>query len=121
MGSREKRKHPLYRSFGYAGRGIYQAFRTERNLRIHFAAAAAVIICGFYFGLETVEWLFVILAIAGMLTLELINSAIERVVDLVTKEYHPLAGEAKDFAAGAVLVYAVFSVIIGLLIFIPKL
>ena len=60
------------------------------------------------------EWLFILVAIVGTITLELVNSAIERVVDLVTTEYHPLAKQAKDIAAGAVFVYAIFSVIVGI-------
>jgi undecaprenol kinase len=68
-----------------------------------------------------VEWLFVIFAIGGMFALELLNTAIERLVDLVTMEYHPLAKQAKDIAAGAVFLYAIFSVIVGFIIFIPRI
>lgn len=67
-----------------------------------------------------IEWSIVVLLIGGMLALEMMNAAIERVVDLVTLENHPLAKHAKDLAAGAVLVYAISSVVIGLIIFVPK-
>lgn len=75
---------------------------------------------GLVTGLSLLEWMVVIVLIGGMLALEMFNSAIERVVDLATSELHPLAKQAKDMAAGAVLVFAVASAIIGLLIFLPK-
>lgn len=115
------RRHPLYKSFVFAFQGIFESMKTERNLQIHFTVAVIVVFFGFFFKLSTVEWLFVLLAIAGILTLELLNTAVERVVDLATDQVHPLAKQAKDFAAGAVLIYAIFSVIIGLLIFVPKM
>ena len=73
-----------------------------------------------FFSLNWLEWLFILVAIVGTITLELVNSAIERVVDLVTTEYHPLAQQAKDIAAGAVFLYAIFSIIVGIIIFLPK-
>ena len=66
------------------------------------------------------EWFIVLILIGGMLSLELVNAAIERVVDLTTTEWHPLAKQAKDLSAGAVLIYAIVSALIGLLLFIPK-
>ncbi len=71
--------------------------------------------------LSAIEWMFISFAICGVLALELVNTAIERVVDLVTKDIHPLAKQAKDVAAGAVLLYAILSVIIGCIIFLPKI
>jgi len=65
--------------------------------------------------------MFISFAICGVLALELVNTAVERVVDLVTKEFHPLAKQAKDIAAGAVLLYAILSVVIGCIIFLPKM
>ncbi|AGK54961.1 diacylglycerol kinase family protein [Bacillus sp. 1NLA3E] len=111
----------VYKSFSFAIQGIIHAFKHERNLKIHFVAALLVILLGCWLQLTTTEWLFVLLAIGGVITLELLNTAVERLVDLVTKEDHPLAKQAKDIAAGAVLVYAILSVLIGLIIFIPKL
>ena len=76
---------------------------------------------GFYFKINTVEWLVILLVLGVILSLELINTALESVVDLVTDKYHPLAKKAKDTVSAAVLVFAVASVIIGLIIFIPKI
>ncbi len=107
------------RSFGYAFQGIVTATK-EQNLRFHILSAIIVIIAGAMTRLSITEWLIIIFVIALVIGAELINSSIERVVDLASPEIHPLAKEAKDIAAGAVLVFAVASVIIGLLIFLPK-
>ena len=109
----------FFRSFRYALEGIISAF-SEQNLRFHVISAVVVVLAGLFTGLSTTEWLIIILIIAFVIGAELINSAIERVVDLASPDIHPLAKQAKDIAAGAVLVFAVASVIIGLLIFLPK-
>lgn len=111
----------LFRSFQNAFMGIITAILRERNMKIHFFVAAFVIFASFLFKLPASEWLLVLFAIGGVMALELINSAIERAVDLATDEYHLLAKQAKDMAAGAVLVYAILSVIVGLVIFLPKI
>jgi undecaprenol kinase len=111
----------LFKSFAYAFTGIITAIKAERNMRIHLIAAVIILGCSLYFHLSRMEWLFVLFAIGGMLTLELVNTAIERVVDLVTSERHPLAKQAKDAAAGAVLIYAILSIVAGLIIFIPHM
>ncbi|MDE3839650.1 diacylglycerol kinase [Bacillus methanolicus] len=111
----------LLRSFVFAYEGIVSAIKNERNLKIHLVIAVGVIIAGFIFSLSALEWVAVIVAIGGMLSLELLNTAIERIVDLVTDDFHPLAKQAKDAAAGAVLIYAVMSAIIGLIVFVPKI
>ncbi|WP_077214013.1 diacylglycerol kinase family protein [Bacillus dakarensis] len=108
-------------SFQYALKGIKTALAEERNMRIHFSVSIAVILLGLITKITATEWLFVLIAIGGVFSLELINSSIERVVDLVTKEYHPLAKQAKDLAAGAVFIYAILSVIVGMIIFLPRL
>jgi undecaprenol kinase len=118
MDSRDKPVR-LWKSFSYALTGIKTALWTERNMRIHLIASIFVIGCSLYFSVSRLEWLFVIVAIGGMFSLELINTAIERVVDMVTEEYHPLAKQAKDLAAGAVFIYAVTAVVIGIFIFLP--
>jgi undecaprenol kinase len=110
----------FFRSFKFAAEGIKAALIKEQNVRFHFLAAIIVVIAAFFTGLSYTEWLLIILLIGGMIALEMVNSALERVVDLVTAEFHPLAKQAKDIAAGAVLVFALASAIIGLLIFIPK-
>jgi len=110
----------FFRSFLFAAQGIGTALKREQNIRFHLAAAIIVVIAGWFTVLSYTEWLVVILLIAGMIALEMVNSAIERVVDLVTAELHPLAKQAKDMAAGAVLVFAAASAIIGIIIFLPK-
>lgn len=107
------------RSFGYAIEGIITASK-EQNFKSHVVSAIIVILAGYLTGLSRIEWYIVLLLIALMFALEMINTAIERVVDLASPEIHPLAKQAKDIAAGAVLVFALFSAIIGLLIFLPK-
>lgn len=111
----------VLKSFSFAIHGIVSAIKQERNLKIHFAVTFIVIVLGFIFSLSLTEWLFVLFAIGSVISFELLNTAVERVVDLVTKEYNPLAKQAKDVAAGAVLVYSILSVLIGLIIFIPKI
>ena len=81
----------------------------------------SVLIAGIYFKVSKVEWAILLLTSASVLTLELVNTGIERCVDLVTKEYHDLAKAAKDIAAGAVFIMSIFSVIIGIVIFLPKI
>jgi len=107
-------------SFIYAFEGIMQAGQSERNFRFHSFSAVIVIIVGIFSHLSTIEWILIILCIAGMLSLELINSALEKVVDLASPEIHDLAKQAKDMSAAAVLVFAGASAIIGILIFLPK-
>ena len=115
------KKNRLLHSFRYAISGIKEAFKQERNLKIHLIIAIIVIIMGFVLSISFFEWSLIFLAIGGMLSLEMMNSSIERVVDLVTEDFHPLAKAAKDIAAGAVLIFAAISVVIGLIIFLPKL
>ncbi|NYF24915.1 diacylglycerol kinase family protein [Sporosarcina sp. JAI121] len=107
-------------SFVYAWNGIRHGILAERHVKFHLAAAILVISAGGITGLSQYEWFIVILLISGMLALELMNSAIERVVDLITDKQHLLAKQAKDLAAGAVLIFAIASAIIGLLLFFPK-
>jgi len=109
----------LIKSFGYAIVGIITAFK-QQNMRIHFISMIIVLIAGLLTRLSTVEWLVIILMIAMVIGAEMINSAIESVVDLASPELHHLAKQAKDIAAGAVLVFAICSVVIGLIIFVPK-
>ena len=114
-------KDPFYKSLGYAISGIIQCIQKERNIKIHLVFMFLVIICGFLFRLSITEWLVCILLFGLVISLELVNTAIEAVVDLCTQEYHPLAKIAKDTASGAVLISAIASVVIGLIIFVPKI
>ncbi|GGE74459.1 undecaprenol kinase [Priestia taiwanensis] len=107
------------KSFYYAYCGIKHVCTVERNMKIHLVAAGIVLGAGMYFRINQTEWLVLLLVIAGVLALEMVNSAIEATVDLVTAERHPLAKIAKDVAAGAVLLFTCFAVIIGFIVFWP--
>ncbi len=113
--------HNLGKSFSYAWTGIKSAFREEPNFRIHAAAASLAIILGLYFHLSRTEWLVICLTIASVVGLELVNTAIEALVNLISPQIHPLAQLAKDTCAAAVLVGSISAVIVGLLIFVPKI
>lgn len=114
-------KNPLYKSFGYAFEGIFAGIRGERNMKIHCLAVVCVVIAGTVFHISITEWCICLLLFGLILSLELVNTAIEAVVDLVTEDKKPLAKLAKDTAAGAVLIAAVMAAVAGFLIFIPKL
>ena len=111
----------FFLSFKYAFEGIIFALKSERNIKIHLLAACIVVGLGFYFHIQKYEWLILILTIGIMIVVELINTAIERTVDLASAEFHPLAKQAKDIAASACLVFAICSLIIGFIIFLPKI
>jgi len=108
-------------AIGHARDGISHAWQTQQNLRIHSAVAAMVVGLGTFLGLATAEWIAILLCITLVIALELVNTAVEACIDLVTRETHPLARTAKDVAAGAVLVGVVGSVLIGAVIFVPRL
>jgi diacylglycerol kinase len=108
-------------TFINAANGIGHCIRQELNLRIHLLATVAVAGMGFYFSISTAEWLFVIGCCMMVLSMELLNTAIENVCNLISKEYHPLIKIIKDTAAAAVLVCAVGSMIVAAVIFLPKI
>jgi diacylglycerol kinase len=108
-------------SFKYAIAGLKDLFRSQPNARIHFTIALLVLISGCYFNISTIEWLILSICIALVLSMEAMNTAIEYLTDLVSPDYHPLAGKAKDVAAAAVLIIAIGAVFVGLLIFVPKI
>ena len=105
----------------HALNGIEYAVNHERNIKIQILFGIMACILGFLLHISIIEWAILVLVIAMVLALELINTAIERTVDLVTTDYRDLAKAAKDTAAGAVLVMSLFSVIIGIIIFLPKI
>lgn len=107
-------------SFKHALHGLKCAFKTEAHLRFHCFFAILVVIGGFLFQISPIEWGACLLCIGAVISSELINTAIETTIDLITQEHHPLAKKAKDVAAGAVLLWAIISVGVGLLIFLPK-
>lgn len=109
------------KSFSFAFDGLKFLLKHEHNTRIHFVATLLVIILGAYLKLHYFEWLIVILCIAAVWVVEIINSAIEQCCDLYSRAYHPKIKTIKDLAAAAVLITALTALIIGLIIFIPKL
>ncbi|WP_035661486.1 diacylglycerol kinase family protein [Halalkalibacter akibai] len=111
----------LLRSFMYATHGLMYVVKNEQNMQIHLIVTVISLIAAFLLQLPLLHWVILLLVIAGMLSLEIMNTAIERTVDLVTEEYHPLAKRAKDISAAAVFVYCIFAVVIGLIIFIPSI
>lgn len=113
------RRHHI--SFKHAWEGIIAGFKTQPNFRIHSFLSLVALAAGFWLHLSPVEFAIIIFVIATGLAIELINTSIEFTVDLLTDQYHLLAKYAKDTAAGAMLVYALFSILIALVIFIPKL
>ena len=115
-----QKKNPLYKSFGYAFEGIFTCVRKERNMKIHCLAMLCVVAAGFVFRISVSEWCICLILFGMILSLELVNTAMEAVVDLVTEERRPLAKLAKDTAAGAVLIAAIMAAGVGLLIFVPK-
>ena len=118
---KRQKKNPLYKSFRYAFQGILSGFKKERNMKIHCAAMLLVIVAGIILKISVSEWCICLVLFGLILALELVNTAIEAVVDMVTEEYRPLAKLAKDTAAGAVLIAAIMAAGAGILIFLPKL
>ena len=115
----KKRKNPITESFRYAFEGIWTGICNERNMKIHCLAIIFVTLAGTLFQITATQWCICLLLFALVAALELVNTAIEAVVDLVPEEKKPLAKIAKDTAAGAVLFAAIISVIIGCIIFLP--
>jgi diacylglycerol kinase len=104
-------------SFGYAFKGIKDLFITQKNAQIHLVVSIFVIIAAFFFNISKTEWLICILLIGLILAAEAINTALEYLTDLVSPDYHELAGKTKDVAASAVLFLAIAAAIIGVIIF----
>lgn len=112
--------HKFIKGFGYAFSGIAYTVRTQLNFRFHLFAAAAITLAGWFMKISAGEWLSVILVSGLVLCTELLNTAVEVLVDLVSPDYNEKAGRVKDIAAGAVLVAAVIAILTGTVIFIPK-
>ena len=111
----------LWASFGFAVRGIIMVAWPQRNFRIHLLAAAVVSLTAWWLGCSRVEWAILLITMGFVLVSETMNTAIETVVDMVSPEYHELAGRAKDVAAGAVLLAAVTAVGVACVILAPRL
>lgn len=107
------------KSFGFAWKGILTMFKSEPNSKIHLGASVIVISTAWFLDISKYEWLWLMFAISLVFIAELINTAVEHLVDLVQPGYNEIAGKVKDLMAGAVLVAALFSLIVGMLIFLP--
>ncbi|HEX8597227.1 MAG TPA: diacylglycerol kinase family protein [Chloroflexia bacterium] len=108
-------------SFVFAFAGLFYVFRTQRNFRIHIAIALVMALVGWLLGLTLTEWAVLGVMVIVVLAAEMTNTMVEALVDLVSPGYHPLAKVSKDVAAGVVLLTAIGAVVVGLLVFGPKL
>ena len=108
---------PFWRSFLFAVQGFRAAYRTERNIKVMLVIGVCAVIAGFVIGLDLLEWAVIALCCGMVITTELVNTAIETVVDLVSPEFHPLAGRAKDVAAGAELVISITAAVVGIIVY----
>jgi diacylglycerol kinase (ATP) len=109
------------KGFSYAWNGLIYAFSTQINFKFHVFAGFLAICLGLYINLNYAEWLWISSAILIVLIVELLNTAIEILVNLVSPEYNPKAGIVKDISAAAVLITAFFAMVVGLFIFVPKI
>ncbi len=109
------------RSFKYAFQGLFYVIKTQTNMQIHLFAMIIVFTGGIFFKISLTEWLFIVLAVALVLVSEIVNTSIEEIVNFISPEYHKKAGLIKDLGAAFVLLAAIFSVVVGLIIFLPKI
>jgi diacylglycerol kinase (ATP) len=116
-----KRPHSLLISFNYAIEGLIHVLRRERNMRVHFALATVVLVLAFAYDVSRLELMALLIAISFVLIAEMVNTAVEEMIDLSTKAYDPRAKIAKDVAAGAVLIASVVAATIGYLVFIDRI
>ena len=114
-------KHSLFKSFECSARGVARVALTQRSFRIQLLIFVLTVIAGFIFHISNAEWLFIILISGMVLSLEMINTALESIIDLMIEEYRIHAKHIKDITAGAVLVSSLIALIGGLIIFIPHL
>jgi diacylglycerol kinase len=111
----------LLEAFHFAFSGLRYALRTQRNMRIHLAVASAVVIVGLWLELPASQWAVLTLVSGFVLLSEMVNTVVEKLVDLVCPDYHPVAKTVKDVMAGTVLLAAMIAVIVGLLVLGPPL
>ena len=111
--------HSRWQSFRHAFAGLDFVVRNEANMRLHLGAAVAAVALGLLFPLDASEWRWLILAIALVMTMETVNTAIEQACNAITRAHHPAIKAAKDIAAGAVLICAMFASLIGASVFVP--
>jgi diacylglycerol kinase len=109
------------KSFVYAGQGVRAVLKTEHNAWIHLALTLSAVVCGFLLEVSKLEWVSLIIVIAMVWIAELINTAVEKTIDFIALERNPLLKKIKDMAAAAVLIAAVAALLVGCVIFVPKL
>lgn len=117
----EVSKFGLVKSFNAAVEGILYAFKTQRNVKLHFIATALILIASIYFSITKIELILLLITVGLVLITEMINTSIEMALDFIVDRYHPLARIAKDVAAGAVLFASINAVFVGYLIFFERL
>lgn len=120
-GKNKKKSKNIIESFKYAFEGLFFGLKNIKNIRIHLFFTFLVVAGGIFFKMSSIEWLISLLFIALVISLELVNTAIEETVNLAMPNIHPVAKIAKDLAASAVLVSAIISLIAGFIIFLPKI
>lgn len=108
------------RSFRFAVQGVINLFRFENNARFHLIAAIVAILAGFFFQISAIEWALLVTQVALVWAAEAFNTALEKLADAVSTEYHPLIKATKDLAAGGVLIVAISAVVVGGIIFLPR-
>src|SRR3954471_6136185 len=118
--STPRRAPSLIQSFNYAFEGIIHVLRTQRNMRIHFAVALAVLIAGLAVDVSRLELIALLLSVTFVLIAEMLNTALEAAIDIATTSFDPMAKLAKDIAAGAVLIASANAIVVGYLVFAGK-
>ncbi len=108
-------------SFKYALQGMLGFFKSEHNSWLHLSALFIVIVAGLYFNISELEWMLIIVVSGFVIAAEIVNTSIESLTDMVSPEYNKYAGKVKDIAAAAVLVAALTALVVGGIIFIPKI
>ena len=114
----KKQQSSLFKAFGYAFEGIAFTIRTQKNMRIHLVIAALALIASVLLRLHFLEFAVIIICIGLVLGTEMLNTALESLVDLISPQFHPSAKLAKDIAAGIVLIFAIVSAVVGCIIFV---
>lgn len=109
------------RSFKHSFDGIKSFFEVETNAWIHLLSTIIVLVASIFFGVSSIEWMFITISISLVWITEIINTCIERISDLITKDFHPAIKLIKDLAAGAVLIAGLSALVCGVVIFIPKI
>ncbi len=119
LDSKEGKKKLI--GFSFAFNGIKEIMKSERNFRIHLITTFIIVLMGLFFNIKPYEWIAICLVVSLVLILEMINSAIERIMDFLSPDRHTIVGQIKDITAGSVLVAAITSAVIGAIIFLPKI